>query len=90
MAESNVIAPVVNINGTSAEELLNQLQGASEAISIAFKALQEAYPHGRDYQTAPQGTYQQAREQYNVWFGQLNDIKEALGQIGNEIWKQKR
>jgi predicted AlkP superfamily pyrophosphatase or phosphodiesterase len=89
MTKPNVVAPVININGTSERELLNQLQNASRAILEAYHALQEAAPHGRDYQTAPVGTYGQAREQHSIWLGQLDDIRQALGEIANQIYAQK-
>ena len=90
MSKPSVIAPVVNLNGTSVNELLEQIQTAAFAVQTAYQALQLAAPHGRDYQTAPAGTYGNAREQYSVWMGQLNDIHNGLHEIGCQIWDQKR
>jgi hypothetical protein len=90
MSKPDVVAPIVNINGTSINELLEQTQAAAFAVQTAYRALQLAAPHGRDYQTAPEGTYRKAREQYNIWMDQLQDIHNGLNEIGQQIWEQKR
>jgi hypothetical protein len=43
--------PIVNLNGTSAFELLEQHLVVKRHLTHAIAALQEACPHGRDYQT---------------------------------------
>lgn len=45
--------PIINVNGTSRSELLEQHQLVCRHIRHAIVALQEACPHGRDYQTLP-------------------------------------
>jgi hypothetical protein len=42
---------VVNINGESADSLINQYQQIAEAAQNLIMALMKARPHGRDYQT---------------------------------------
>ena len=45
--------PVHNLNGTGIEDLLRQHWAVMEATRALKKALAEAAPHGRDYQTFP-------------------------------------
>ena len=45
--------PTVHLNGTSADELIEQLSAASNALNEAYRSLQDAAPNGRDYY--PQG-----------------------------------
>ena len=52
-ATHRVIVPTVHLNGTSAEELRDQLQAAIEALRTAQRMLVQAAPNGRDYY--PQG-----------------------------------
>ena len=42
--------PNCNINGTSRAELLRQYLACIKHLERALAAIQEAYPHGRDYQ----------------------------------------
>jgi hypothetical protein len=41
--------PIVNINGTSRDDLVKMRIEARRAIHEALRALQELSPHGRDY-----------------------------------------
>lgn len=43
--------PIININGTSPSQLLEQQLLVCRHIRHAIEAMQEACPHGRDYQT---------------------------------------
>lgn len=48
-----MMVPTVHLNGTSRDELLNQIRDAHQAVGAAMDALRKATPHGRDYY--PQG-----------------------------------
>ena len=41
--------PTIHLNGTSGEELLGQMSEARAALLAAYRALQKAAPHERDY-----------------------------------------
>lgn len=43
------IAPKININGTSADQLLAAYESALSALQAAEAALAECAPHGRDF-----------------------------------------
>ena len=49
LVEHLVAVPCVHLNGTSAGELLEQLENAVEAVRALTVALNRAAPNGRDY-----------------------------------------
>jgi len=44
-----MINPTLNINGTSADDLIEPRIAAYDALQAAIKALQQVTPNGRDY-----------------------------------------
>lgn len=43
--------PVINLNGTARSDLLEGYMKTKLCLKHTLEALQEIYPHGRDYQT---------------------------------------
>jgi len=84
------VSPIVNMNGTSQEVLLEQVMAAKEAVAIAMKALAEATPHGRDYQTAPAGAYKVARAQHSMRMCKMDEVYKELETIAVDIYEQRR
>ena len=70
--------PVVNINGTSREALVNARIAAIESLRSAMQALGECSPNGRDYQTAPKGELEIARKRYMERFAFLDRMINQL------------
>jgi hypothetical protein len=46
-----LITPQLNSNGTSAEELMDQLVTVHDCIRELLSAMRKARPHGRDFRT---------------------------------------
>ena len=44
-----MVTPTVNLNGSSADDLIQPRIAAYDALQAALKALQQATPNGRDY-----------------------------------------
>jgi hypothetical protein len=44
-----IMKPIVNLNGTSARELVESRLDAADALQAALEALRRIAPHGRDY-----------------------------------------
>jgi hypothetical protein len=44
-----MITPTLNINGSSADDLIQPRKAAYDALQAAIKALQQSTPNGRDY-----------------------------------------
>lgn len=68
--EKSLIIPVVNLNGTSRESLVEDHRKALDALKVAFDALSDIAPHGRDYQTTPPGPV--TRPWFNIQHGRNN------------------
>jgi len=77
--------PKVNINGTSKDELVRQFLECHEALEAAYKAMQDCYPHGRDFQTQSPEIYRLARDQHDRWLYNLAEMRAGIDQIGAEI-----
>lgn len=74
-----MIVPIVNLNGTSREELKEQFLEANRKAGELLKALAYAMPHGRDYQTAKDPmAFSQAAKEHTARL-------EAVRQIQNEM-----
>ncbi len=61
-----IVAPTVNINGSSKKDLQSQQKTAYIALSDALEAMLKAAPHSRDFQTAPEGAFETARAQHDA------------------------
>ena len=68
---------IVNINGTSAEDLIDQRRALMDALSDAMKALQEMTPNGRDYPGRPDDC-KADREVHYARFAQLDKLRNEI------------
>lgn len=73
-----LILPVVNMNGTSREELIEQRRHQLDWLRAALGAFRNAVPHARDWQTDPQRGYTKAREIHARRVTLLNKIKNEI------------
>ncbi len=83
-------APLININGTSADELLAQIINAMTAVRKAMQVVTDAAPHGRDYQTASDGSaFRLATNEHRSRLLRLTEISNELDSIGQQICEQR-
>ena len=89
--------PTVHLNGTSKQELLDQLQNAFRAVREAQNVLAKAAPHGRDYyvQDADHpamkgGAIFTAQAQHHARMAKLAGVCEELEQIAIAVQDQGR
>jgi hypothetical protein len=75
-----LMAPKVNISGTSRSELVRQYSAAQVGIMQAIKAVREAAPHMRDFQT-----YEDTSEAYRTALRQHMARVSALESMDNEF-----
>lgn len=66
--------PLVNLNGSSRESLLEKEGKVLTALVALQEALREAYPHGRDYQISPIGTFEKASAEAAAEFDLVHQI----------------
>lgn len=77
--------PVINLNGTSYEELVRQQEDVIEKINAAIAAMEEALPHGRDYVLNTHATSQdiaaEARKEHVGRMLQLIKVRDEHAQL---------
>lgn len=81
--------PVINLNGSSRELLREAYCEAYRAVMQAHSSVAGTAPHPRDYQTAPAGEYERAREQHVRRLQDLNCIALELSAIYRNVAKEE-
>lgn len=83
----DIMKPMININGTSREDLAEQRINARNAIGKAMQAFGELRPHGRDYQGFPEqyqsdlAIHQNRMKMLNKLYNDLElEAEEILGE----------
>jgi hypothetical protein len=84
MTDTPIVLPIVNLNGTSRQELLRQYVVGIDGLQKAITALREMAPHGRDYPGAD-GVFFSAREQWRDIVGPVERSLETLNGIAEEF-----
>lgn len=88
---SNIVqAPQINMNGSSKESLMTQVLAAADACHNLLSVLAEMRPHGRDYQTAPEGSYTKAREEAQQRELKVQSVYDDLNTIYQQLLMQCR
>lgn len=81
-----LIAPVVNVNGSSSVELRRQYIDAYQALTLAQNALNAIEAHDRDYcRHRFDNAGELAREQKRGWVNSLESVKKQLMAINVAI-----
>lgn len=79
--EPVLVAPIVHLNGTSKERLLDALGEAWNALTVtAYDALKETAPNGRDYYPVP-GLLEKATDQHMRRLKALDELAEEISQL---------
>ncbi len=78
--------PTVHLNGTSRNELLEQVRNAYTALQDAINVMCKAAPHGRDYypQTSD-APYELARTQHYNRITKIEEVMKEYLQMYKEI-----
>lgn len=74
---TDLIQPIINLNGMSAEEHVTLRVKALTALHAAMDSLSELRPHGRDYIGDDQA-YQRDLSIYSERFRQLDALHNAI------------
>ena len=85
----NLTMPIIHLNGTSKESLLEGYELAYSAIGDTMRTLQEAAPNARDYYPAPV-SYPKAADEHAARLKALATVREELEQIARAICNQDR
>lgn len=81
--------PVININGTSPSDLLEQHMLVKRHLAHAIEALQQACPHGRDYQTISHldggMAFQRAMDEHSNRLLRLRQVMVEIDTIAEHV-----
>ena len=78
------VLPTINLNGSSARDLLEEQVAVLRAVGTLRSALAQSCPNGRDYQHAPE-TYPAARLEWEVAMQHLERIRDRAECIAEHI-----
>tara|TARA_R110000868_G_scaffold68383_6_gene202070 strand:- start:339 stop:602 length:264 start_codon:yes stop_codon:yes gene_type:complete len=83
-----MITPIIHMNGTSGERLLEQQLKAIAALGAALVAMSDAYPNGRDYYTQGPQVVTGAMADHAARMDAVEAIREQYNQIAEAISDQ--
>jgi hypothetical protein len=86
--QNEVVVPVVNMNGTSASELIAGYLEVLSAITELTKAMSKITPHGRDYQTETPDVFVEAYEQHGSRLRLLAIMHKEIEGIATAVQEQ--
>jgi hypothetical protein len=90
-AQVRIVPPTVNMNGATADSLLEQQEAVLEAVTALQKALAAAAPHGRDFQYDRTGLeLPKAQEDHRKELMYLSQIGTRHRELAIAIYDQKR
>jgi hypothetical protein len=84
-----VIVPVVNLNGTSAEKLMEGYREALDALRTAISYMPSIEPHGRDYQTEERTVFSEAADQHRSRVKALEGVYQDIELIALAVQDQQ-
>lgn len=85
-----LIAPTINLNGSTANSLIESYVETKDPLRLALGRLQETRPHGRDYQTAPEGAEKRAKMQHELRISAVVRCLAEIDEIMFKVHRQKR
>lgn len=83
--ERTLAVPIVHLNGTSRNGLLEQTQAAYDAARVLGDALREMTPNGRDYYPAGPEAFELARTQHAERLAMVRRLRHDLECIAAAI-----
>lgn len=84
---TSVIVPIIHLNGTSKQMLLDDLENAYYALNKAYAAIKETGPNGRDYYPVP-GLMEKAVEQHMQRLKAVDAVKDSIAEQMTAISNQ--
>lgn len=84
-----MILPIVNNNGTSRDELVNQRREVYQALSEVLEKMRAMSPNGRDYQTDPTGAqFKAARVVHEARVKLIQSLRDSMEEEAIALQKQ--
>lgn len=83
-----MIVPTIHLNGSSAESLLDQIETASDRLTVAMDALCAMAPNARDYYPQGDAAYSAAKREHDRRVEKLREVSAELTYLYNAIGEQ--
>ena len=80
-----MMTPTLHINGTSRDELLDQLSVAGGKVMDAIEALTAAAPNGRDYYPQGPSALSRAQSEHDARIARLNTVLVELTDMAEAV-----
>lgn len=77
--------PTIHTNGTSKERLIELLCEASQALDLAFSALKQTAPNGRDYYPQGNDAFDKAVAEHYDRMKRLDAIKDEVDELTRQV-----
>ena len=77
MNVNEIILPIVHLNGTSPDSLIEEREVAFRGLYDAYAAMRQMAPNGRDYYPEP-GLLERAIEQHDRRLRAIHDLQSEL------------
>ena len=81
----DTIIPIIHLNGTSKESLLDGYVEVYKALKFSVDKLYDAAPNGRDYYIYGEGAFEKARKQHEDRVNKLKLVMNEIEYIINSI-----
>lgn len=80
-----MISPTIHLNGTSREQLLEQVTEAANALRTALNLIQEAHPNARDYYPQGPTAYRDAEAEHQARSRRVQEVLAEYVQLAETI-----
>ncbi len=91
MSDSKLTAPILHLNGTSAENLIEAYKEAAHCLHDCIALVQGTAPHGRDYYVSKDpGALEKATQEHRARLEKLNSVLEDLQELAIAVQKRTR
>lgn len=87
LEQPEATSPIVHMNGTSADRLMESLSDVCDAAQKTYEALKQAAPNGRDYYQEP-GRMEKAEAQHRWRMMLLDALQKSVEQEMDAIANQ--
>ena len=81
-------APLVHLNGSGKDHLIDNLCGASQALNGAYEVLRRVCPNGRDYYPLGSAAMARAEQEHRSRLERLDQIKAEIDAMAEAIADQ--
>jgi hypothetical protein len=89
-SSDNALTPVVHLNGTSFDSLLEQWKHVWRGLDQTLKVMGENSPNGRDYYPKGEFAFQKARDKWQSMFNAIREMSKEVKVVIEQIYDQKK